>query len=72
MSTGSGYSRPLEECTYCNRGVGIACRSTRDMEQASNRECFDALMRCGGGEVTINRMESERRESVFARWKMVR
>lgn len=38
------------------------------MEDAQERECFDALMRLGGGEYSINGAEASRREQVFALW----
>lgn len=57
----------IENCRYCHREMPIACRNTRCMEQG-DRECFDALMRRGGGEYTVNQSEAQHRDTQFGLW----
>jgi hypothetical protein len=58
----------VERCEYCYRDVDMSCRGTRCME-GGDRECFDALMRFGGGEYTVNQGEALRRQAVFNAWR---
>lgn len=44
------------------------CRNTRDMEDSKDRICFDALMRAGGGEYSVNQAEAVRRNEAFETW----
>lgn len=52
------------KCDFCDREMEMPCRSTRCMEDnREDRKCFDALMRAGGGEYTVNQLEADRREA---------
>lgn len=55
-------------CEYCHRDLDWRCRGTRCMEQG-DRECFDALMRKGGGEYTNNQSEAQHRDEQFKVWR---
>lgn len=49
----------MTHCHFCGREAPMPCRSTRDMEEASETRCSVALMLAGGGEMTVNRIQAE-------------
>ena len=50
----------MQTCRWCGKEGDwpAVCMSTRDMEDKSDPICRDALMRSGGGEYAVNRVES--------------